>query len=322
MIIQVRLFILLICLLWNQHLVESTEFACNASTSCGCSQYNALINSRIVGGEPAINRSWGWAVSLRVLTEIHFCGGTILSPMYILTAAHCVDDPDIVNYDLKVAVGTDTLTDNDGQRIAVDEIFLHPHWTSKTNENDIAILKLKTPIVFRNQSIAKICLPSMSTSILTEFPRINSLLVAIGWGYTTMNGNLSNVLRQVTLQAIDHQETKCRNSINNITLQFCAAVSGGGKDTCEGDSGGPIMYYSELYQRWLIVGITSYGHGCAVSFYAGVYTRISMYIDWIKSITEKDAIITIDVNNAKMNMIPNKFFMGATVLFLILLIKY
>ncbi|CAF1507269.1 unnamed protein product [Adineta ricciae] len=320
-VLRFKLLIFLICIIYNPDLIKSTEFSCNESASCGCSQYNAIVNSRIVGGEPAVNHSWGWAASLRVFSGIHICGGTILSPIYILTAAHCVDDPEIMNCNLKVAVGTDTLTDDEGQRIPVERIYLHPQWTPKTNENDIAVLKLITPIEFFNTSVAKICFPSISVSLATKFPKTDSSLVAIGWGSTTTpDGDTSNVLRQVTVQAIDSRERKCNNSINNPTLQFCAAVSNGGKDTCLGDSGGPIMYFSEMHQRWMIAGITSYGRGCAVSIYGGVYTRISMYIDWIKSITETYQIITIDENSAAMSMRSNKVVVVSQLFLLLILI--
>lgn len=304
--------------------IKAKEFFCNQLAPCGCSEYD-VITTRIIGGEPVVNHSWGWAVSLRVDEELHFCGGTILSSQFILTAAHCVDDPEIVDFHLKAAVGTDTLTDRDGQRIAVAKIFLHPQWTSSTNENDIALLKLEKPIDFNDKSIARICFPAIDT-FGREFPDIKSSLVAIGWGYTTPSGNTSNILEQVTLEAIDSHDLRCNQSIHNVTIQFCAGVDGGGKgkrkdycnrfkycfslslslsDTCEGDSGGPLMYYSQNYRQWLIAGITSYGDGCGKSDHAGIYTRISMYIDWIESITGKDGIVIVGNENIASSIRSN-----------------
>jgi secreted trypsin-like serine protease len=80
-------------------------------------------------------------------------------------------------------------------------------------------------------------------------------------------------------------------SIRNLTL-----------DTCQGDSGGPIMYFSTKKGRWILTGIISYGYRCALRDYAGVYTRISVYIDWIKSIIDNDGIVTIEESRA----IPTK----------------
>lgn len=223
------LYFVIVHILFTQYSIQATEFACNTFAPCGCSQNKVVINSRIFGGESAVNHSWGWTVSLRVTNEGHFCGGTILSPEYILTAAHCVDDSEIMDYDLKAAVGTDTLSDQNGQRIPVEEIFVHPHWTSGTNENDIAILKLKNSINFNDSNIAKICFPSRKELVETEFPMTNSSLVAIGWGHTMPDGVVSEMLQQVTLEAIDSNDPKCNNSINNVTVQFCAASDDGSK---------------------------------------------------------------------------------------------
>jgi len=219
----------MVCVLLNQCSVQATVFACNTTAPCGCSQNKAVINTRIVGGEPSASHSWGWAVSLRISNTAHFCGGSIISPNYVLTAAHCVDDPQISKLQITAAVGTDTLYDSYGQRIVVSKIYIHPGWNKNTNENDIAILKLNKAISFNDKSVAKLCLPSLTEYRDVDFPWTNTKLVAIGWGSTTSGGSSSNVLRQVTIAAVGDRETKCSNSIRNTRIQFCAAVVGGGK---------------------------------------------------------------------------------------------
>ena len=224
-----KLVLFTVCVSLNQHLVQATIFACNTSAPCGCSANEVNINARIVGGEPSASHSWGWAVSMRVYKTQHFCGGSIISPSFVLTAAHCVDDPRLSRLEITVAVGTDTLTDNSGQRIVVSKIYKHPGWNSYTKENDIAILKLKKAISFNDRNIAKLCLPSLTEYRDVDFPWVNSKLVAIGWGSTSSGGSSSNVLRQVTVAAVGSREAKCSNSIQNTRVQFCAAVDGGGK---------------------------------------------------------------------------------------------
>lgn len=300
-----KLILFVVCIFLNQYSVQATIYPCNTTAPCGCSQNEVVINSRIVGGEPAVSHSWAWAVSLRIPGNKHFCGGTILSPHYVLTAAHCVEDPYMSRIDLTTAVGTDSLYDNVGQRIVVSKIYIHPNWNTNTKENDIAILKLKKAISFKDRNIAKLCLPSTKDFVATDFPFTDSKLVGIGWGTTSSGGTASSVLRQVTLGAVSNTAPKCSNSIKNVRVQFCAAVNGGGKDTCQGDSGGPLMYYSETYKQWMIAGITSFGRGCGLSDYAGIYTRASMYVDWIKSIVGKDGVVIAGENSANIGTMSN-----------------
>ena len=223
-VILVTVFILI-----NKYSVEAMTYACNTTAPCGCSLNEVVINSRIVGGEPAISHSWAWAVSLRVSGNQHFCGGSILSSHYVLTAAHCVDDPRMSRTELTAAVGTDTRYETVGQRITVSKITIHPRWNSVTKENDIAILKLKKAISFKDKSVAKLCLPTTNGVTDTDFPLTDSKLVAIGWGTTSSGGVGSSDLRQVTIGAVSNAAQKCSNSIKNTRLQFCAAVNGGGK---------------------------------------------------------------------------------------------
>jgi hypothetical protein len=223
------LVFLVVCIYLSGYSVQATIFQCNSTDSCGCSRYNANINARIVGGEPAVSHSWGWAVSLRTRFGTHICGGTILSPYYVLTAAHCVEDNRYQPSMYMIVVGADTLNNSDGQILALSSISIHPSFNTGSKENDIAVLYLTTPISFANGNVAKICLPSLPKSEQPHYPVVNRPVVAIGWGRTSFNGNGSNSLRQVTLKAVKDTESKCKPSIKNVNVQFCAAVDGGGK---------------------------------------------------------------------------------------------
>lgn len=212
----------------NHCLVQAKVFNCNSTAPCGCSTNPANINARIYGGETAASHSWNWAVSLRVPNGNHFCGGSILSKYYILTAAHCVDEPIMSIIDITAAIGIDNLDDSIGQRILVSKIYVHERYNKRTHENDIAILSLKRAISFKNSYTNKLCLPPRAEFSSTNFPEVASDLVAIGWG-NRESGSLSNSLQQVTVQAVDSAAAKCSNSIHNTRLQFCAAVNLGGK---------------------------------------------------------------------------------------------
>ncbi|CAF3256411.1 unnamed protein product [Rotaria sp. Silwood2] len=216
MIRQLQLMLCILCFSHNQYVVQATIYSCNTAAPCGCSKTPVNINARIFGGEIAASHSWGWSVSLRKSDIGHFCGGSILSPSYVLTAATCVYKINLTTTELTVVVGTDNLDDNIGQRSAVSEIYVHPKWNQQWHptwnstkfENDIAILKLKEAISFDDDNIAKLCLPSSYDTIETDFPLINSQLVAVGWGETELGISLSNTLRQMTVAVISNNETK------------------------------------------------------------------------------------------------------------------
>ncbi|CAF1378149.1 unnamed protein product [Adineta ricciae] len=278
--------------------VDATLFPCNTTFSCGCSRANASINARIVGGEVAVDHSWGWAVSIRSYFGNHFCGGMIISPRYVLTAAHCVEDYIFSANLLSIVIGSNLLNGTDGQRFTLSGIISHPSYNPRTKENDIAILQLSSAIDFKNDNVAKICLPNVTPTEQSQYPIVTKQVVAIGWGHTTFKGNLSNSLQQVTVKTVASKESKCKVYIRNTNLQFCAAVNGGGKDTCQADSGGPLMFYSKSEQVWVLAGITSYGHQCALPDYAGVYTRTSAYISWIQSVVGNDGIVTVQQSKA------------------------
>ncbi|CAF0876949.1 unnamed protein product [Adineta ricciae] len=278
-------------LAYEIHHVSSITYSCNRAAECGCSKNNAVL-TKIVGGESAVESSWAWAASLQKLTAGHFCGGTIISASHILTAAHCVEDTSDIVRNVKVFVGIDKLSNIQvptAQQRSIVRVFSHPQYNPQTHANDIAILQLDKPLSISSANgTPRVCLPYVApTSMTGDYPFLPSTLVAIGWGVLTSGSSsiyFNQHLQQVTLATIGSDHRMCRSVIQNRRLQFCAGVVGGGKDTCQGDSGGPLMHFDDKERRWVLVGVTSYGIRCADPNYAGVYTRVSVYRDWIRSI--------------------------------------
>lgn len=261
--------------------VSSATYSCSASATCGCSANSATL-TRIVGGEPAAASTWGWAVSIRNrYTGSHFCGGSIISDTHILTAAHCTIDSFAST--LRVYAGTTSSSSSAGQVRSVSKITNHPSYSSSTYRNDIAILKLSSPLDLNALGVDLVCLPDGSTS--GEYPPANIDLVAVGWGVTSQGSNIvSPYLQQVTVQSVSSTSSYCRNSgVVDSSTQMCAGVMpAGGKDTCQGDSGGPLLMFTSN-NVWEQVGITSSGDGCAQANRPGIYTRVSAYKSWIDS---------------------------------------
>ncbi|CAF0836229.1 unnamed protein product [Adineta steineri] len=265
----------------------STKYECNRRATCGCSKWATASLSRIIGGEPVnVTNPWGWIGSLRK-DGFHQCGATLISPMHAITAAHCVKYVRSLS-SLSLMFGITNLTDI-GELRKIVQMYIHPSYDQTSSANDLAILRLDSPINLIDSNVSRICLPSSYEFDLSlaEYPPVASDLVAIGWGVTEPFSRIpSPVLRQVTVQAISRNDQSCANTINDDTVQFCAGSPEGGKDTCQGDSGGPLMLFKD--RRWQLVGITSYGDICGSPEHPGVYTRVAFYISYINQIIDAD----------------------------------
>ncbi|CAF4095081.1 unnamed protein product, partial [Rotaria sp. Silwood2] len=214
-------FIVFICKKGNASLYQ-----CNENAACGCSIKFTLI-SRIIGGENAVEQTWSWAVSLRS-TQEHFCGGSILSPSFIITAAHCFND----KTDLKsitILAGSVNLkpSSKDSPQIrSIARIYKHPNYNPITYENDLTLIHLSSPLDMEHGNIKPICLPS---GIVPQ-PSNNISMVAVGWGTTSTSIVVASpTLQQVTVKPIASTYSGCKEMVADSKLQFCAGIITGGK---------------------------------------------------------------------------------------------
>jgi secreted trypsin-like serine protease len=202
--------------------ISSSIYFCSLNSTCGCSLKSTVV-TKIIGGIEADIDSWGWAVSIRLINS-HICGGSLISPELVVTAAHCFVSVDAISK-LSVTAGSTYLNDINQQR-SISEIFIHRKYDSISFTNDIAVIRLSTPFNMKGSSLALICL---STKII-EFKSNDTNAIAIGWGVVSVRSQVpSNALRQVALKTIANTDITCRRSIKDIQVQFCAGVSGGGK---------------------------------------------------------------------------------------------
>lgn len=218
-------FIFIIILLQNERFlfVFGQIPACSPNPVCGCS-LNSSSLTRIIGGTPAGVDVWPWAVSIRV-SNAHICGGTLISPTLVVTAAHCFNDVRRQS-SLVVTAGSKYLSMIDQKR-SISKIYLHRNYESQRYVNDIAILILSTPLNTKDRSIGFMCLPPSTDRF---FPSNDQSVFAIGWGISQVDDRVSSdVLRQVELKTVATSAETCANSIYNINVQFCAGNPGGGK---------------------------------------------------------------------------------------------
>ncbi|CAG2115618.1 unnamed protein product [Medioppia subpectinata] len=243
------------------------------------------LHRRIVGGREAEPRAFPWIAALGTQGEfLPFCGGTLISNQYVVSAAHCFRNrrPD----QLVVRLGAHDFSvlpvERDARDFQISWVKMHPRWQGvDTGDYDIALIKLTPNVVF-SRSVMPICLPPWRTRPTYA----GELATVAGWGRTRFNGYQSERLMQVEVQVWNN--SACNQALApkgyKVTPgMMCAGDPKGGKDSCNGDSGGPLMIQESTDERWLLVGVVSWGVGCAQPNTPGVYTRVNEYVEWIRN---------------------------------------
>ncbi|KAF5298018.1 hypothetical protein FQR65_LT09829 [Abscondita terminalis] len=225
---------------------------------------DATPADRIVGGQPASILAYPYQVSLRSTSNSHFCGGSIISNKWILTAAHCLNGR--TPSEVIVVVGTNNLNSG-GVPYGVAEFISHSSYNEGTNVNDIALVRISGSISF-STNIKPIQLSS-------NYPGHGANLTLTGWGLKSYpSGGVPNILQYVNLIAIDINQCKSMLSGFPLTSTHLCTIQNKGKGACQGDSGGPLVYNEAQ------VGIVSWGIPCAVGL-PDIFTSVSSYLNWI-----------------------------------------
>ncbi|CAL8348817.1 unnamed protein product [Gadus morhua 'NCC'] len=242
--------------------------------NCDCGLRPAIGSQRIVGGVTARRGEWPWIGSLQY-QRLHRCGATLIHSKWLLTAAHCFrSDP--VPTSWSVSLGSVLRSGVGALVIPVLRIVLHPAFNSTNMDHDVALLELQVPAP-RSYTIQSVCLPSP----VHHFQKNTECYVA-GWGSMREGGSLTNLLQKAAVNLIDRADCLKSYSSGLTPSMMCAGFMEGGKDTCLGDSGGPLSCRHAAGQ-WFVAGITSWGHGCGRVGYPGVYTRVTSIREWMST---------------------------------------
>ncbi|XP_053546861.1 acrosin [Bombina bombina] len=241
------------------------------------------FGSRVVGGHDALPGSWPWIVSLQDPygnTYGHLCGGTIINQEWVLTVAHCFKNQGNKIYGWRMVFGAQILSrlGPETQIRKITKLIIHEAFNPVTMLNDIALLKADKPIKFNNYTQAA-CLPPVSININS----MTDCYIA-GWGVTSEDSyEAADILQEAQVDLIPTKRCNSTMWYNGAVYfsNLCAGYEEGGIDACQGDSGGPLMCRPKIGSPFTVVGVTSWGSGCAQAQSPGIYTATQYFRNWI-----------------------------------------
>jgi len=255
------------------------------SGTCLCGHVNRA--TRIVGGVETEVNEYPWMAQMLYKSYkkfIHWCGGSIINKRWILTAAHCVNFNPNMNITDRIAIAAGEhsycswTSQTDTQTILVEKIVKHPNYNESNFDNDVALLKLATPLEY-NTNVAPVCPPDANDL----YNNVNS--ITSGWGSLSDQHNTPCELQEVDLTTVSNSKCESAYGYNITDNMLCAGDDAGGKSPCNGDSGGPLTTADGSIYR--LIGVVSHGQGgtvgCKATGSPGVFVRVTSVLSWIKS---------------------------------------
>uniref|UniRef100_A0A3F2YXL9 trypsin n=1 Tax=Anopheles funestus TaxID=62324 RepID=A0A3F2YXL9_ANOFN len=226
------------------------------------------VGHRIVGGFEIDVSETPYQVSLQYFNS-HRCGGSVLNNKWVLTAAHCTIG--ISASSLAVRLGSSRHASG-GTVVRVARTLEHPNYDDNTIDYDYSLLELESELTF-SDLVQPVALPEQDEAV-----EDGTMTTVSGWGNTQSAAESNAVLRAANVPTVnqEHCENAYKLSGGITERMLCAGYEQGGKDACQGDSGGPLVADGKL------VGVVSWGFGCAMAGYPGVYSRVAVVRDWVR----------------------------------------
>ncbi|EDW00795.1 GH20823 [Drosophila grimshawi] len=259
---------------------QSARLSCQAvarRVACDCGWSQPM---RIANGREAAKHEFPSMVGIRDAGSNLpiFCGGSIVSDRYIVTAAHCTLQR--VASRLLALVGDHDLSSSSesifARQYAIQSIINHPAYNSERNLNDISLLRTVASMEF-SRGVAPICLPFRQTPLGEDF----DVVEIAGWGTLGFGAAKSNTLQKATLMTLQSARCSALYNTSIASSQLCTYDHLGlGQDSCQYDSGGPVIQRQR--SRMFLLGVISFGRACGQRFGFGVNTRVSSYVTWLQ----------------------------------------
>lgn len=232
---------------------------------------------KIVGGQNATQGEFPYIVSLRSKSYGHFCGGSLIAPNWVLTAAHCTKGGTID----EVWIGMLNQKDTAGvEKMKAIKVTAHEKYNSQTMDSDFALIQLS-----QNSSYKPVALNETEILVSEDTAAAPIFATTAGWGALKESDyGLPDMLQKVTVPLVSKTACNDKTAYNgDITdTMLCAGLKAGGKDSCQGDSGGPLVM-SNASGDTVLAGVVSWGEGCARANKYGIYSKVSAGATWIKA---------------------------------------
>ncbi|TVL90039.1 trypsin-like serine protease [Streptomyces sp. SAJ15] len=233
-----------------------------AATKPAADSSKTSVAKPIVGGTTTTASAYPYVMQITDADENQFCGGTLVTPTKVVTAAHCLVGE--TTSSVRVVGGRTYRNGTNGTVARVSKIWVHPDYRSVTKGDDIAVLTLSTAMPYSTVGYV--------SSSETGVYRAGTTARILGWGTTSSGGSSSNQLRTATVPTTTDSTCKTAYGSRFIASDMvCAGYQQGRVDTCQGDSGGPLMIGGRL------AGVVSWGDGCADPGIPGIYTRLTTF---------------------------------------------
>lgn len=266
--------------------------------NCGTRPLFNPNEERIVNGTTAIAGDWSWSLSIRNVFG-HFCGGVLIRKQWVLCAAHCFRSSGNQSVTISV-VHNRNKPESWSVSSTLETVFIHENYSANLLTDDIALIRLKTPLEYDSKYVIPACVPENPDELVPGAASFDDVVVGLdawitGFGHNRYGGSLFIEKQQVRLLA--HPDADCQRQYPDLFVprcEICAGNSSSLSGACQGDSGGPYVVKSLVDNKWHVAGLVSWGYSCGIGT---VFAKVSEFIGWIKQkmslYPDEDAITSL-----------------------------